>query len=118
MRRIADLENRVSSLENRRPFRLRLFIRITIDPGHNFFDRAEAGGAYFVREEGESYRQFCDRIKSLTDADPIIMYPQSHETKFIAQRERNATQLIALHRNVSPSESGRETFNPTLFPRG
>lgn len=117
MHRLAEIEKRITQLEGRNPFRLRLFIRITIAPGHDIFDRAEAGGAYFVREEGESYRQFCDRIKSLTDADAIIMYPQSHETEFIAQRERNATQLIARHRIVPSSESGRETPDPTPTPR-
>ena len=116
MRRIADLENRVSGLENRRPFNLRYFIRITINPGHDFFDRAEAGGQYFIREEGESEQEFSDRIKQSTEANPIWMFPQSHETEFIAQRERNATHLIALHRNVSPSESGREIPDPTLPP--
>ena len=71
MRRLAEIEKRITRLEGRNPFRLRLFIRITIAPGHDIFDRAEAGGAYFVREEGESYRQFCDRITGTIDSDPI-----------------------------------------------
>ena len=118
MRRIADLENRVSGLENRNPFRLRLFIRITIAPGHDIFDRAEAGGAYFVREEGESYRQFCDRIKQSTEADPIWMFPQSHEPEFKAQRTRNAAQLKALTETASMVESGRGALDPTPYPQG
>jgi len=118
MRRIADLEKKVAGLENRRSFRLRLFIRITINPGHDIFDRAEAGGEHFIREEGESDHEFRDRIMSVTDANPITMYPQSHESEFIAQRERNAKQLIAQHRNVSPSESGREMPDPNPYTQG
>lgn len=116
MRRIADLEKKVAGLEGRKPFQLRYFIRITLNPGHDIFDRAEAGGEYFVREEQESYRQFCDRITGTTDTNPIWMFPQSHEPEFIAQRKHNAAQLIALRRNVSPSESGRETPDPTPTP--
>ena len=118
MRRIAALENRVSGLENRRTFKLRLFIRITIDPRHDIFDRAEVGGEYFVREEGESYRQFCDRIKQSTEADPIWMFPQSHEPEFKAQRTRNAAQLKALTETASIMvESGRGALDPTPTPR-
>ena len=116
MRRIADLEKKVARLEGRKPFQLRYFIRITLNPGHDIFDRAEAGGEFFVRGEGESEREFCDRITGTTDTNPIRLFPQSHETKFIAQRKHNAAQLIALHRNVSQSERGREPPDPTPTP--
>ena len=115
VRRIADLENRVSGLENRRPFNLRYFIRITINPGHDFFDRAEAGGQYFIREEGESEQEFSDRIKQSTEANPIWMFPQSHEPEFKAQRTRNAAQLKALTETASMVESGRGALDPTTY---
>ena len=105
MRQIAKLEKRISGLENRKPFSLRIFIRITINPGHNDFDRAEAGGEYFVREEGESEREFCDRITQSTEANTIWMFPQCHEAEFIAQRKENAAQLKAL-----PSSETKAVF--------
>ena len=116
MRRLAEIEKRITQLEGQNPFRLRLFIRITIAPGHDIFDRAEAGSEYFVREEGESYRQFCDRIKQSTEANPIWMFPQSHEPAFIAQRARNTAQLQAPTKTAFKFEPGRDIPCPAPSP--
>ena len=109
MRRIAELEKKVASLENRRPFILRYFVYITIKPGHDVFDRAEAGGKYFIRENGESKNDFIDRIKQSTDTNPIWVFPQSYEPMFRAQRERNAAQLKSFPSSVSKSGPGDES---------
>lgn len=117
MRRVAELESRVHRLENQRPFRLHIFIRITINPGHDIFDRAEAGGEYFVRKVGESEQEFSARIRPATDNNPIIMYPQSFDDEFRAIRKSDFEQVQALPGHVSNSESGFAELDPTLIPR-
>ena len=108
MRRIAELEKRVYGLEHRKPFRLNIFVRITLEPGHDYFDRAEAGGHSFTRQDGETEQAFRIRVKSGSDASLILMYPHKYDEKRQAHRNRCTTQLETRALTTEKFEPGRE----------
>jgi len=113
MQRMHKFEQRLDAFENRSPFTLRYFVYITIKPGHDVFDRAEAAGEYFIREDGESENDFIDRIKQSTDTNPIWVFPQSYEPRFKAQRMGNAAQL---NTPVKPCLNLDPATNPSSDP--
>jgi hypothetical protein len=108
MRKFAELEKRVYGLEHRKPFRLSIFVRITLEPGHDYFDRAEAGVHSFARQDGETEQAFRDRVNNATDASVILMYPHKYDEKRQAHRNRCATQLETHALTTKKFEPGAE----------
>jgi hypothetical protein len=79
---------------------LRLFLNIENGTTEQIFDKARAGDEYFTKSDDETGSQFRKRVTSTTEANPIIMYPQSYDAEFRANIEHNKTQMKALARNV------------------
>ena len=109
MRKFVELEKRVYGLEHRKPFRLHLFVRITLEPGHDIFDRAKSGGQSFTRQDGETEQAFRIRVKNATDASLILMYPHKYDEKRREVRNRAAALLKTGPPGTGKFEPGGET---------